>query len=83
MEKREVFVLWLEKIVSTLQGQKKKREGKTSVILAYLKQGCPTCSSRRARGSTHATSLLALCVFRYYAVQKVEKVESGKKYCMF
>lgn len=50
----------------------------------YLEQQCQTCSSRRARGSTHAFSLFALCVFRYYAVQKVEeKVESGKKYCMF
>lgn len=37
LEKREVFVLWLEKIVvNTLQGQKKKKkEGKTSVILGF------------------------------------------------
>lgn len=97
LEKREVFVLWLEKIVvNTIQGQKKKKKGRKNIcnpwfcllsltklqmkcgsfykfqeeccyydpfsLTPYLEQACQTCSSRRARGSTHATSLLALCV---------------------
>lgn len=107
----------LRRLLWTHYRDRKKREGKTSVILvfallsltklqmkcgsfykfqeeccyydpfpltAYLKQGCQACSFRRARDSTHVTSLLALCVFRCYVVQKVEKKgESGKKYCMF